>query len=181
MIGLTARYLNDSQEAQQLQQKANEALKSASEAERDFRRLETDCQALMNQLLAERRDQRAMNDAVCLSPMTPRPPGAAPISDEDNPFGWPSRVAPTFDFTALFAKSPEAGAPRIKSSIRNSDAAKASAAKSISFGPITTFVASGSPGDESDEPLSPVATSTLTRQSTSVSNNHARSASLLAS
>lgn len=124
-----------------MQQKASEALKSAADAERDFRRLEAECRALLGQMV--RRHFESGSDALCLSPMTP------------------PQVPAAFDFAAMFAKC---DAP-LKSSIKqNGDvAAVTRAVKSISFGPITTFT----PGDESDEPLSPmspVATSTLNRQ-----------------
>ena len=122
-----------------MQQKASEALKSASDAERDFRRLENECRALLSQMM--QRQFEPGNDApMCLSPMTP------------------PQMLGAFDFAAMF----KCEAP-LKSSIKQNGDARA--VKSISFGPITTFT----PGDESDEPLSPmspVATSTLNRQGT---------------
>uniref|UniRef100_A0A0P5P3A1 Uncharacterized protein n=1 Tax=Daphnia magna TaxID=35525 RepID=A0A0P5P3A1_9CRUS len=125
-------------EAQQLQQRANEALKSASDAERDFRRLENDCQSLLTQL---RQQQQQSSDSLAdpLSPMTPHPPGlmmmsfqqqqqqAGLIADTSGHHFSSQRPAagklpplapvpqlnipPTFDFAALLTKSAPMGLP----------------------------------------------------------------------
>ena len=62
-----------------MQQRANDALKSASDAERDFRRLENDCQSLLNQL-RQQQSSNSLVDPLCLSPMTPHPPGLMMMS-----------------------------------------------------------------------------------------------------
>ena len=185
-----------------MQQRANEALKSASDAERDFRRLESDCQSLLSQLrhqhLQHQQQQHhsdTLDDALCLSPMTPHPPGVMMMSFQqlqqqqqqnqglgtdtiDHHFSTQRassrlpplapvpqlNVPPSFDFAALLTKSIPIGAsatetaPRIKSSFR-SEGVNKSGAKSISFGPTTTYATS--PTTEPDDDILPAATSTL--------------------
>ncbi|KAI9556751.1 hypothetical protein GHT06_016542 [Daphnia sinensis] len=122
-------------EAQQLQQRANEALKSASDAERDFRRLENDCQSLLTQLRQQQQSSDSLADP--LSPMTPHPPGLMMMSFQQTGLTADTtsaghhfssqrpaagklpplapvpqlHIPPTFDFAALLTKPAPVGLP----------------------------------------------------------------------
>ncbi|XP_046439129.1 uncharacterized protein LOC124190492 isoform X4 [Daphnia pulex] len=126
-------------EAQQLQQRANDALKSASDAERDFRRLENDCQSLLNQLLRQQQSSNSLADPLCLSPMTPHPPGSLMMmsfQQQQQQHGADTsghhfcsqrsssqlpplapvpqlNIPPTFDFAALLTKSMPIGSSAV--------------------------------------------------------------------
>ncbi|XP_057373697.1 uncharacterized protein LOC130694636 [Daphnia carinata] len=176
-------------EAQQLQQRANEALKSASDAERDFRRLENDCQSLLSQLRQQQSDS-LLADPLCLSPMTPHPPGMmmmsfqqqAGLTADTSGHHFSSQrpaagklpplapvpqlhIPPTFDFAALLTKSAPMGlpacelAPAKMKSSFRSEGVNKNGNKSISFGPTTTYATS--PTTDPDDVALPAATSTL--------------------
>lgn len=145
-----------------MQQRANEALKSAADAERDFRRLESDCRELLNQLRRAHQSSGTNQDALSISPMTPyglmiqQPKSKA----ENNYFVHP----PAFDFASILAGS----AKPAKSSLRCSESRSITGNgtnKTISFGPTTTFATSPTTEHEDDVIglIGPVATSTLKR------------------
>jgi hypothetical protein len=187
-VRLILKYILSRQEAQQLQQRANDALKSASDAERDFRRLENDCQSLLNQLLRQQQSSNSLADPLCLSPMTPHPPGSLMMmsfqqqqhgadtsghhfSSQRSSSQLPPlapvpqlNIPPTFDFAALLTKSMPIGSSAVAAaeprmkSSFRSEGVNKNGTKSISFGPITTYATS--PTTDPDDVI-PAATSTL--------------------
>ena len=158
-----------------MQQRTNEALQSAVEAERDFRRLANECQSLLDQL---RRGQSSYSPAevVDLSPMTPtHPTGMMMIHhyvQQQQQFNGNKNVQATFDFASFLnpqQQQQQQQQPKIiKSSFKTADSVSHS--KSISFGPITTYPTSplASPVMADDQPA---ATSTL-KKSCSILTAH---------
>ena len=149
-----------------MQQPTNEALQSASEAERDYRRLEGDCRDLLIQLRRAHRQQTS--EALSISPMTPhglmiQQPKAADIYSNN-----------AFDFGSILSSGGATIKP-VKSSLRCSSESRnfsdrSSINKSISFGPTTTFATSPM-SDPEDILPAPAATSTLKKSAVN-GNNH---------
>lgn len=128
-----------------MQQRAGEALKSASDAERDFRNLENDVRELLDQI------RRANEGGLALS--------ISPITPKTRTEGYFNLRPSNFDFGSLLANKPA------KSSLRCTSESRA-ISKSISFGPTTTFAMSPTTDHEDDLMLAPpVATSTLKKMS----------------
>ncbi len=156
-----------------MQQRANEALQSASEAERDYRRLEGDCRDLLIQLRRAHRQQTS--EALSISPMTPhglmiQQPKTTDIYS-NNGGGFQQNA---FDFGSILSSGGATIKP-VKSSLRCSSESRnfsdrSSINKSISFGPTTTFATSPM-SDPEDILPGPAATSTL-KKSAMTGNNH---------